>query len=938
MIKSRHYCFAITAHVDAGKTTLSESILYNTGVIRKAGRVDHGTSYFDSEKEERERGITIFSKQALFQLGEKDFTLIDTPGHTDFSAETERTLSVIDFAVMIISAPDGIHGHDLTLWRLLESYSVPVFVFVNKMDQPGTDTAEVLRKLRERLGGGFVDLTPAIRYPSSVSETELTEMYEQIAVLEDELTESFLETGTLKKEDIGRLIGERKLFPCCFGSALKNEGVTELLRLISEYIWENEYPEEFGARIYKISRDKKGSRLSHIRLTGGSLRTKESVSIRNRTGEYTGDRKVNRILAFSGSGFKQTESAEAGMTVILDGIDNTEAGGTMGAEPAGGERLMVPLFSSDVTCREDIDPHTLYTRLKELEEEIPEISVEYDDRTNVSRIRLMGDIQTEIISSLAAEKYGLRLSFSDAAVVYKEALTAPVIAAGHFEPLRHYAEVHLLIEPGERNSGIEITTGMNEDVLPRHFQRLILTNIGEKKHRGVLTGSELTDVRITLINGKAHDKHTEGGDFREAVYRAIRSGLMKAADRGEVMLLEPYYSFEIRVPEANTGRAMNDLAVKAESFTGPEISGGMSVFTGKAAVSSMGGYAQELMAYTGGFGEMNAEFCGYGPCIHPEEALEGSGYDPEADIENPSGSVFCTHGAGYYVPWNEADGYMHLSVAEEEERLQRALNINETEGVANTQKSKNISSVAEKFLYTAKISYQDTNNTEYLRRESRENSASDKQDYLGAGLRQDRELEEIFLRNLGGNKGKNTSAENGWSRERRGRSVQPVTEHVEIRNPKKQYLLVDGYNIIFAWPELKALAAGNLDAARNKLMDILANYQGFRGMTLILVFDAYRVRGGRGSIEKYHNIHVVYTKEAQTADAYIEKTVHEIGRNERVTVATSDGLEQTIVFGEGAVRMSAGELYEAVKQTEEEIRSGHLGKSFKIENRIMPLG
>lgn len=929
---------AMLAHVDAGKTTLSESILLNTGRIRQAGRVDHGDTYLDTENEERERGITIFSKQALFDLGEKHFTLIDTPGHVDFSAEMERALSVLDLAVLIISAPDGVHGHDITLWKLLENYKVPVFVFINKLDQPGSSMEETIKKLEGRFGAGFVDF-------SGVG-AGAAELYDSVAVLDDELMERYLENGSIPDEDIIRLIRERKLFPCVGGSALKNEGVTELLGILGRFTSENVYPDEFGARVFKVTRDRAGNRLTHVKITGGSVKPKDIIRVGAAAGEEPHMEKVNRIMLLSGTKAGQLEMAEAGMVVALEGLEGSFSGGTLGAEASRTEKLMVPLFTANVYTTDDIDIHKLYMRLKELEEEIPEISLSYNESKAEIGIRLMGEVQTDIIRAIVKERFDINIGFSPSSIVYKETISAPVIAAGHFEPLRHYAEVHLMMEPGERGSGIEICTSLSEDVLPRHFQRLIMTNIGERRHRGVLTGSELTDVRITLINAKAHEKHTEGGDFREATYRAVRYGHMKAAALGNAVLLEPYYDFELRVPDSCTGRAMTDLARITENFNGPEIEGGEAVFTGRAAVSLMQGYGREVTAYSGGFGSLSVAFGGYGTCLDPENVIAGSDYDPELDIRNQSGSVFCAHGAGYYVPWYEADQYFHLDIRAEEAALTGAIT------VKKNLESVNYSAVTKKdetamFLSGYSNKNLGINDVTAGGKIGTLGKANGKTDYLGAGIAQDKELEEIFNRSLGANRGKDDSEGAGWKRPRRegssvmkgvkpakGAAAAGADGHVEIASPKKQYLLVDGYNIIFAWDELRSLAADNIDAARARLQDILANYQGYRGMTLILVFDAYKVRGGMGSVEKYHNIYVVYTKEAQTADAYIEKTVHEIGHKERVTVATSDGLEQTIVFGEGAVRMSARELYAAVMSAQADISSNFVGRTGKLENRM----
>ncbi len=941
---------ALLAHVDAGKTTLSESILFNTGAIRKEGRVDHRDSFLDTEKEERERGITIFSKQALFSIGENKFTLIDTPGHADFSAEMERALSVLDFAVLIISAPDGIHGHDITLWKLLNAYKVPTLIFVNKLDQPGADAEQTYDKLRTCFGEGCIDfngfkasfesetfnstIDPDNSSVISDSRTAAydihsiteAEIYEAIAGLDEPVMEHYFTYGGVDKREIIRLFNEGKLHPIISGSALKSQGIDRLLKLINYLCEDKTYPDTFAARAFKLTHDSKGGRLIHVRINGGELKPKDVIRVSHRDGREATEEKVNRILLYSGSSFKQIDRAAAGMVVCLDGIGSALPGDALGEEAAGDEQLMTALFAARVSSEDEPDAPKLYQLLKELETEIPEISVGFNERLGEITIKLMGEVQTDIIRSIVKARYDIRLEFSDSSIVYKETLSEPVIAAGHFEPLRHYAEVHLLLEPIERGSGIELCSRLSEDVLSKNWQKQILSELAAKKHAGALLGAELTDVRISLINGKAHEKHTEGGDFREAAWRAVRYGALKARAEGKTALLEPYYEFTLNVPDKNVGRAMNDLSVRAEHFEGPKLEGGMASFKGRAAVSDMRNYALEVTAYTGGFGSLELSFGGYGVCRQADEVVAAAGYEPELDTDNPAGSVFCSHGAGYYVPWYEADNYFHLSLEDDRQRLNAVLG-NE-DGEAKLQQG------------TAAQSAGYAKAARAVNR--RADSGESTQDYMGAGLKADKELEEIFYRSLGGNRGRNPQK----SQERASRTGAAVrrnykssvqtddTGHVEIREAKKQYLLVDGYNVIFAWPKLNEMAKDNLDGARLKLMDILANYQGYRGMTLILVFDAYKVKGNHGSVEKYHNIYVVYTREAQTADAYIEKTVHEIGKTERVTVATSDGLEQTIVFGEGAVRMSARELSEEVKAALSEMRENHIEKSVRVKNTI----
>ena len=952
---------ALLAHVDAGKTTLSESILFNTGAIRKEGRVDHRDSFLDTEKEERERGITIFSKQALFNIGENKFTLIDTPGHADFSAEMERALSVLDFAVLIISAPDGIHGHDITLWKLLKAYRVPTLIFVNKLDQPGADARQTYTRLRSYFGEGCIDFNAfnaacsptsdnkgnangakaadkakAIDKAENANEARTfgnetdslgeAEIYEAVAELDEPVMEHYFAYGRVERSEIIRLFNEGKLHPIISGSALKSQGVDRLLKLINYLCEERIYPDTFAARVFKLTHDSKGGRLIHVRINGGVLKPKDVIRVSHRDGRETTEEKVNRILLYSGSSFKQIDQASAGMVVCLDGIASALPGDAFGAETAGEEQLMTALFAARVSSPDEPDVHKLYQLLKELETEIPEISVGFNERSGEITVKLMGEVQTDIIRSIVKERHDIRLEFSESSIVYKETLSEPVIAAGHFEPLRHYAEVHLLIEPLERGSGIELCSRLSEDVLSKNWQKQILSELAAKRHIGALLGAELTDVRISLINGRAHEKHTEGGDFREAAWRAVRYGALKAREEGKAALLEPYYEFTLTVPDKNVGRAMNDLSVRAEHFEGPKLDNGMAGFKGCAAVSDMRNYASEVTAYTGGFGSLELSFGGYGSCRQADNVIAAADYEPELDADNPAGSVFCSHGAGYYVPWFEADKYFHLSLEDDRQRLLAVLG-NEAGG-AKVQYDRAIQAAA--------------HTVDTRRANCGASSADSTQDYMGAGLQADKELEEIFYRSLGGNRGRNpqkaqdraSHAGDAVRRNYRNNVQEDGIEHVEIREAKKQYLLVDGYNVIFAWPMLNEMAKDNLDGARLKLMDILANYQGYRGMTLILVFDAYKVKGNHGSVERYHNIYVVYTREAQTADAYIEKTVHEIGKRERVTVATSDGLEQTIVFGEGAVRMSARELAEEVETALSEMRENHIDRSVRVKNTM----
>ncbi|MCI5793223.1 MAG: TetM/TetW/TetO/TetS family tetracycline resistance ribosomal protection protein [Lachnospiraceae bacterium] len=924
-------------------------MLYNTGTIRKAGRVDHKDSFLDSITEERERGITIFSKQALFKLGEKHYTLMDTPGHVDFSAEMERALSVLDYAVLIISAPDGIHGHDITLWKLLKAYKIPIIVFVNKMDQQGADKEKILKALSSKFGHGFVDIKDS--FDTETGEIR-GESAEDIALLDESVMESFLETGSITSEEVSGLIAERKLFPCCFGSALKNDGVDSLLSMIENYTVQKKYKDSFAGRVFKITRDKNGRRIAHVKITGGVLKPKDMVAVHTSgrsesTSENAVYEKIEQIMLFNGEGFEQLKEAFAGMAVAVTGLDSAAAGTALGDEPSSNDKLLIPLFTSKVTAPFDVDKHKLYLSLKELEEEIPEIELFYDEENKEINIRLMGEVQTEIIKELVKRRFGVDIGFGEASIVYKETVMAPVIGVGHFEPLKHYAEAHILIEPLKSGSGIEIVSDVSEDVLALRFQRLIMSHLEEKKYRGVLMGSELEDVKFTLISGKAHEKHTEGGDFREATYRAVRQGLMKAMKCGACRLLEPYYNFELTVPANFAGRAMTDLSQRADGFEGPLMPEEEVLFKGRAAVSKLRGYAQEVLSYSGGFGRLSLSFGGYGPCANEEEVLSEHFYDAEADISDPTGSVFCSHGAGYYVPWDEADGMMHIDVAAEEIKY----------GISDGNDNTDPDADPDYFRTGDDGFYAVGSGLEPFEASSKGRNATDKNasgssknggrtakayDYLGAGLSGDKELESIWSSVLGKNINKAKALEkrsgslmrNNRPAAEGKRASGKASDIVDIVKAKEQVLLVDGYNIIFAWEELNELAKLNIDAARGLLADILSNYQGFKGMNLILVFDAYKVKGGKGSVQKYHNIYIVYTKEAQTADAYIEKTVHENAKNMRVTVATNDGMEQTIVFGDGAQRMSARELYEAVKECNKDIERQYLEKTAKLKNRI----
>lgn len=884
----KHICTALLAHVDAGKTTLAEAILYLTGEIRKLGRVDHQDAFLDNFAMERARGITIFSKQAEVMLDDMEMTLIDTPGHVDFSAEMERTLQILDYAVLLISGADGVQSHVETLWRLLKKYEIPTFLFINKMDQQGTDRTSLLLELQKKLDEHCIDFSAA-EDPLMDGETA-----EAIALCEESLLEQYLETGKIRKEDAARMIARRKIFPCYFGSALKLQGVQELLDALCEYSVQKEYPEKFAARVYKISRDEQGNRLTHMKIMGGSLKVK--AVLRGGDGDEVWEEKVNQIRVCSGSSFRAVNEAQAGMVCAVTGLNHTKAGEGLGTECGVHLPVLEPVLSYQIRIPEDCDVHQTYRKFLQLEEEEPELHITWNKELGEIYAQLMGEVQTEVLKNMIFERFGIAVEFGAGSIVYKETITEPVIGIGHFEPLRHYAEVHLLMEPGEPGSGLQFETACSEDVLDRNWQRLILTHLAEKQHIGVLTGSEITDMKITLIAGRAHQKHTEGGDFRQATYRALRQGLRSA----ENVLLEPVYEFRLELPLDCAGRAMTDIQKMHGSFSPMEIEGENAVLKGTAPVVTMRGYQTELISYTKGKGRMTCSVSSYQPCHNAEEVIEARGYDPEGDLENPTGSVFCAHGAGFVVDWDLVPEYAHL----------------DTSGVIGQKKNDD---------------YQDIVENEYEPRTDVPAGPTSRYDRSNLTITND-ELEEIFTRTYGPIK----REKSGWKKSRRvdyseSRELTAPAKKQEVRD---EYLLVDGYNIIFSWEELNELAKVNVESARTKLMDILSNYQGYKKMNLILVFDAYRVEGGQGSVQKYHNIYVVYTKEAETADQYIEKTVHAIGRKYNVTVATSDALEQVIILGQGGRRMSAHDLEEEIAAMRREIREQYTEKRAEGKNYL----
>lgn len=931
-MRQEHLVAGILAHVDAGKTTLSEAILYETGRIRTLGRVDHGDAFLDTDAQERARGITIFSKQAELKLPSgRALTLLDTPGHTDFSAEMERTLSVLDYAILVISAADGVQGHVETLWKLLSRYQVPVFLFINKMDQPGTDRGKLLSLLEKKLSAGCIDFT-ALADPE---ETPSDTFFESAALQDESLLETYLAEGRLSDDALAAAVRARRIFPCCFGSALKNEGVGAFLRVIDRFVRGKDCPEAFGARVYKITRDAAGKRLTHMKITGGILQARQQIWIPARgAGETDGAyEKADQLRVYSGSSFTPQRKVEPGEIVAVTGLLGTAAGQGLGTEEDAELPLLIPLFTYAVRLPFDTDTHQAYLKFKELEEEIPELSVAVPKDGGDIHVRLMGEVQTEVLANLIRDRYHMEVSFSEGEIFYMESLLTAAEGVGHYEPLRHYAEVHLLLAPGERGSGIHVESRCSADVLDRNYQHLVLTHLLEKQYRGVLTGAPLTDVRISLLSGRAHIKHTEGGDFRQATYRAVRNGLMRA----ESVLLEPYYSYRLSVPQSAAGRAMADIQRMSGTVSQPEQDGDKVVLSGRAPVAAMRGYQAEVTAYTRGFGHLACSFDGYDVCHNADEVIAARGYDPEADIEDPAGSVFCAHGAGFYVPWDEVPSYMHLPFAWQGKKDAPE----QAKGNAGEAEDSIVQHTAGGAPGLAAAGKDRTAQTGS--RQSGQEHARNQ------GYELDKELEEIFLRTFGAPKNEALRRSGNAVKEdlfRKPSAYRKKNEterapdarrpFVSVPDPKQSYLLVDGYNIIFAWEELSALARLNLDSARQALIDILSNYQGYRGMTLIVVFDAYRVRGNQGEVQKYHNIYVVYTKEAETADQYIEKTVHDMQKQHRVTVATSDGLEQIIVFGEGAVRMSARELYLEIEAAGTDMRERFLKKEQWLENKILP--
>lgn len=859
----------ILAHVDAGKTTLSEALLFACGSIKKQGRVDHQDAFLDNDAMERERGITIFSKQAILSLNGMEITLLDTPGHVDFSAEMERTLQVLDYAILVISGTDGVQSHTQTLWNLLKRHSIPVFLFINKMDLAGADRDAVLRDLQTRLNDGCLAFPPS-PYPSDTLSGD-EGFLESIAVRDEELLNHYLTEETVPASAAAALIASRKLFPCFFGSALKLDGVDHLIAALERFLLPPSYPEAFGARVYKIGRDPQGNRLTYMKITGGSLKVKDVLKS-GPDEPAPWEEKVDQIRIYSGIRFRTVDRMEAGAVCAVTGLSHTVAGQGLGAEPSSEPPRLTPVMTYQILLNNSSDLPGAYLKLKQLEEEDPQLHITWNSRLQEIHIQPMGQVQLEILKRMIFDRFQLDVDFGSGNIVYRETIASPVEGIGHFEPLRHYAEVHLLLEPAPRGSGLHIASSCSTDDLDLNWQRLILTHLMEKEHIGVLTGSPITDLRITLVAGRAHPKHTEGGDFRQATYRALRQGLKQATS----LLLEPWYRFRLEVPSASVGRAMTDLQRMHGTFEPPETIGSYSVLTGNAPVATMRDYAAEVTAYTRGEGRLFCTVDGYQPCHNQEEVIRARGYDSDSDLENPADSVFCSHGVGVIVKWDQVKLHAHVDSGLRWDNPQAG-------NVDRPAPSRTVS-------------------------------------YTGTA-EEDAELMKIFERTYG---------------QIRPRTLPPKADplkkmeepHHLSMDRETEFLLVDGYNIIFAWDELKELASENIEAARVALIDILSNYQGFQKCPLIVVFDAYKVKQNPGSVEKRGDLYIVYTKEAETADAYIEKTTYELGKKHRVRVATSDRLEQMIILGHGAVRLSAREFHDEVERVE-----GRIAALIQANNR-----
>ena len=841
----------ILAHVDAGKTTLSEALLYNAGITKALGRVDKGNAYLDTDELEKQRGITIFSKQAEFIWKDLEVTLVDTPGHVDFSAEMERTLQILDYAILVISASNGVQSHTRTLWELLKMYKVPTIIFVNKMDMPDTDKALLLSELKSKLDDSCIDFTDIQEVMSN----------EEVAMTNESLMEEFLSCGKIDIEDIKRGISDREIFPCHFGSALKNDKIIDLLDGLNTYIDEKKYPDKFGAKVYKINRDSQGNRLTYIKVTGGVLRVKDIID--------DSEEKINQIRIYSGDKYRTANEIYSGEVCAVTGLTKTYSGENLGIENENNDVILEPVLMYRVVLPQEIDAAMMLPKLKQLEEEDPTLSIKWNEDLKEIQVCLMGEVQIEILKKLVLDRFKVAIEFDQGNVVYKETISNTVEGVGHFEPLRHYAEVHLRLEPGEIGSGLTFETECSEEILAKNWQRLILTHLQEREHKGVLTGSGITDMKITLVSGRAHLKHTEGGDFRQATYRAVRQGLKMA----QSVLLEPYYDFRLEIPTEMLGRAMTDIERIYGKINSPENYGEYSVITGYAPVVTMRKYREDIAAYTKGQGKITCTLKGYLPCHNQEEIVEAYGYDSEADTFNPTGSVFCAHGAGFYVSYDKVYEYMHIGLENQPDK-------------------------------------------EYVYNDNKIVSGEYKEEWIGID-----EVDAIINQTYNANKkSEGENKRNNWKKSRNEQDYFDYKGYKSVNSEmREKYLLVDGYNVIFAWDDLKELAAVNIDGARGKLMDILCNYQAICKCELIVVFDAYRVKGHDTEISDYHNIHVVFTKEAETADQYIEKFAHQNGRKYNVTVATSDGLEQIIIRGQGCNLISSRELKEEIDRASKDI-------------------
>lgn len=854
----------ILAHVDAGKTTLSESLLYLSGKIRKAGRVDNKDAFLDHFELERARGITIFSKQAIFSIGDTQITLLDTPGHVDFSTEMERTLQVLDYAILVISGADGIQGHTKTLWRLLDIYNIPVFLFINKMDQSISNKEKLLRELKKQMGDGCVDF----------GQTRGTDFYEQLAMCDEKLMVKYLENGHITDLQISEAIHKRKLFPCFFGSALKMNGVKEFLHGIAMYTNMPAYSEQFGAKIFKIERDEKGNRLTHMKITGGHIKVKDELS----NGIWS--EKVNQIRLYSGQKYEAVNEVEAGSVCAVTGLSLTKPGEGLGAEASSAPPVLEPVLTYQIILPEGIDPRVMLPKLYQIEEEDPGLHVVWDEQLKEIQVQIMGEVQVEILQGLIQSRFGISIYFDSGRVLYKETIADAVEGVGHFEPLRHYAEVHLLMEPGERGSGLHYSVDCSDDILAKNWKNLVLTHLKEKAHIGVLTGSPITDIKITLVSGKAHNKHTEGGDFREATWRAVRQGLKEA----QSVLLEPYYAFELELPEKMVGRAMTDIDKMYGTCQISRIEGEIAVLEGVAPVVTFQNYQKDMITYTKGQGRLFYSLKGYDTCHNPEEVISNIGYDSERDLNNPTSSVFCANGAGFLVSWDHVKEHMHV------------------QGYMQDNADLPHEANGRKPIY------------------KRENWLPPE------------EVDRILNRTSFANQGKKSIwAKRKTTAESFHRSVEYESMPKEV---KQEYLLVDGYNVIYAWPELKVLAEEKLENARSKLLDSLIKYQGIRRCQVILVFDAYNVQGHIEEIQSYGSVHVVYTMEAQTADQYIEKFAHDHQKKYDITVATSDGLQQIIIRGSGSKVMSARELIEEINRMNERVMQSYKEQQQSTRNYL----